>query len=48
MKHPLQGLLRPELMELEEYTPILPFEVLSRRLGLPPDAIVKLHANENP
>jgi len=48
MKHPLQGLLRPELMELEEYTPILPFEVLSRRLGLPPDAIVKLDANENP
>lgn len=33
---------------MEEYTPILPFEVLSRRLGLPPDQIVKLDANENP
>ena len=48
MKHPLQGLLRPELMELEEYTPILPFEVLSRRLGLPPERVVSTvaqHAN---
>ncbi|NPV09621.1 MAG: histidinol-phosphate transaminase [Anaerolineae bacterium] len=33
---------------MEEYTPIVPFEVLSRRLGLPPDRIVKLDANENP
>jgi histidinol-phosphate aminotransferase len=41
-------LLRPELAELEEYTPILPFEVLSRRLGIPADLIVKLDANENP
>jgi len=30
------------------YTPIEPFEVLSARLGLPPDQIVKLDANENP
>ena len=41
-------LLRPELANLEEYTPILPFEVLSRRLGIPIDGIVKLDANENP
>jgi histidinol-phosphate aminotransferase len=41
-------LLRPELAHLEEYTPILPFEVLSRRLGLPAEQIVKLDANENP
>ena len=41
-------LLRPELANLEEYTPILPFEVLSRRLGIPADRIVKLDANENP
>lgn len=33
---------------MEEYTPIVPFEVLSRRLGLPVEAIVKLDANENP
>jgi histidinol-phosphate aminotransferase len=30
------------------YTPIEPFEVLSERLGLPIDQIVKLDANENP
>ena len=42
------ALLRPEVAGLEEYTPILPFEVLSRRLGIPPERIVKLDANENP
>ena len=30
------------------YTPIEPFEVLSARLGIPADQIVKLDANENP
>ena len=30
------------------YSPIEPFEVLSARLGLPVEAIVKLDANENP
>jgi histidinol-phosphate aminotransferase len=45
--HPKE-LLRPDLADLEEYTPILPFEVLSRRLGIPADRIVKLDANENP
>jgi histidinol-phosphate aminotransferase len=43
-----QKLLRPEVAELEEYTPIQPFEVLSKRLGIPPEHIVKLDANENP
>ncbi len=43
-----RALLRPELSALEEYTPILPFEVLSRRLGIPAEQIVKLDANENP
>jgi histidinol-phosphate aminotransferase len=43
-----QSLLRPEIAELEEYTPIQPFEVLSQRLGIPADQIVKLDANENP
>jgi histidinol-phosphate aminotransferase len=42
------GLLRPELRSLHEYTPIAPFEVLSRRLGIPAGQIVKLDANENP
>lgn len=41
-------LIRPELAGLEPYVPIHPFEVVSRRLGLAPDRIVKLDANENP
>jgi histidinol-phosphate aminotransferase len=43
-----QSLLNPHLARLEEYTPIQPFEVLSRRLGIPASEIVKLDANENP
>ena len=30
------------------YTPIEPFEVLSARLGIPVEQIIKLDANENP
>lgn len=44
----VRSLLRPDVADMEPYTPILPFEVLSRRLGLPPEQIVKLDANENP
>ena len=33
---------------LPPYTPIEPFEVLSARLGLPAEQIIKLDANENP
>lgn len=40
--------LRPEVLALEAYHPIQPFEVLSARLGIPAEAIVKLDANENP
>ena len=43
-----QTLLRPEIAQMEEYTPIQPFEVLSQRLGIPASQIVKLDANENP
>ena len=42
------ALLNPHLAELEEYAPIEPFEVLSERLGIPAERIVKLDANENP
>ena len=45
---PLQSLLNPHLADLEEYTPIQPFEVLSQRLGIPASEIIKLDANENP
>lgn len=43
-----RDLVRREVLELEEYTPIQPFEVLSKRLGVPAHQIVKLDANENP
>lgn len=33
---------------MQPYTPIVPFEVLSQRLGRAPEDIVKLDANENP
>ncbi len=44
----VQKLVRSELDALEAYTPIVPFEVLSERLGLPAEQIIKLDANENP
>ncbi len=40
--------LRPDVRRMEPYTPIVPFEVLSERLGRRPEEIVKLDANENP
>jgi histidinol-phosphate aminotransferase len=40
--------LRPHLLKLAAYTPIEPFEVLSKRYGRDPKDIVKLDANENP
>lgn len=44
----LDKMMRPDLLELEEYTPIEPLEKLSERLGIPVEKIVKLDANENP
>jgi histidinol-phosphate aminotransferase len=44
----ITALLRPDIAELEPYVPIVPFEALSERLGIPADRIVKLDANENP
>ena len=40
--------LPKHIQDLPAYTPIEPFEVLSQRLGLPIEQIVKLDANENP
>ncbi|MEE9217381.1 MAG: hypothetical protein V3U32_08100, partial [Anaerolineales bacterium] len=39
--------IRPQVRSMKAYEPILPFEVLSRRLGRSPAAIVKLDGNEN-
>ncbi len=44
----LNRLVRPDIAAMESYTPIVPFDVLSHRLGRPPEAIIKLDANENP
>lgn len=43
-----EALIRPDARAMEPYTPIVPFEVLSKRLGRRPAEIVKLDANENP
>ena len=44
----VEALLAPHVRDMEPYTPIVPLDVLSRRLGVPVDRIVKLDANENP
>jgi histidinol-phosphate aminotransferase len=44
----IESLLRPHIRQLAAYEPVLPFEVRSRQLDLPPEQIVKLDANENP
>ena len=44
---PYATLLLPHIVDMESYTPIEPFEVLSARLGRSPEQIVKLDANEN-
>lgn len=40
--------VRDDIVAMEPYVPIVPFEVLSARLGRTPETIVKLDANENP
>ena len=40
--------VRPEHIAMDAYHPIVPFDVLSARLGIPEDEIIKLDANENP
>lgn len=40
--------IRTDVAEMETYTPIVPFDVLSARLQRPAEEIIKLDANENP
>lgn len=42
------ALVRPHILDMPAYEPILPLEVLSNQLGLPVECLVKLDANENP
>jgi len=44
----LSAFLRADVQDMETYTPIVPFDVLSTQLGIPADQIIKLDANENP
>ena len=44
----VKQIVRPEIVRMKPYTPIVPFAVLSRRLGRPSSEIIKLDANENP
>ena len=41
-------LVRADIAQMDAYTPIVPFEVLSKQLGRSPEQITKLDANENP
>ncbi len=43
-----KNLIRSDIADIASYTPIVPFDVLSRRLGIAPENIIKLDANENP
>jgi histidinol-phosphate aminotransferase len=44
----VDALVAPRVREMQSYAPIVPFEVLSKRLDMSVDRIVKLDANENP
>ncbi len=43
-----KNLIRPDIVDMAPYTPIVPFDVLSQRLGIASENIIKLDANENP
>jgi histidinol-phosphate aminotransferase len=43
----VEALVAGHIRSMQPYTPIVPFEVLSERLGIPVERIVKLDANEN-
>jgi len=44
----IKSLVRPHLLGIDGYTPVEPIEVVARKLGLRPEDISKLDANENP
>ena len=43
-----QNLVRSDIADMAPYTPIVPFDILSERLGIAVENIIKLDANENP
>jgi len=40
--------VRPHILEMPPYEPILPLDILAQNLGITEDKIIKLDANENP
>ena len=44
----MRALIRPDLLELPGYVPIVPTDVLAERLGIPESQVLKLDGNENP
>jgi len=44
----IEKLIRPELKDMPAYVPIEPTDVLSRRIKLPEENVIKLDGNENP
>jgi histidinol-phosphate aminotransferase len=40
--------VRPDILAMQEYTPVIPLDRLSAELGIPSEKLVKLDANENP
>jgi histidinol-phosphate aminotransferase len=43
----IEKLIRPDLIDMKSYTPIEPTEILSKRIELPADKVIKLDGNEN-
>ena len=39
--------VRSHILQMPSYQPVLPFDVRSEQLGIPPSQIIKLDANEN-
>ena len=48
IEKPYSNLIRPDIADMAPYTPIVPFDVLSQRLNIAAENIIKLDANENP
>jgi histidinol-phosphate aminotransferase len=44
----IDRLIRPELKAMKAYTPIEPTDVLSQRIEIPQEKVIKLDGNENP
>ncbi len=44
----LRSRIRPDILDMPGYVPIVPTDVLAERLGIAPEAILKLDGNENP